>query len=400
MPEMDIRANSRNIRLNSIKELIKKCLDQLYTDDKVLFEKNKGRGASERCLVFRFAHYLQNELNNSFADYKFFVDCDYNSSYEKKNNKVRERTGKPMRNTKGLIKGLFIDIIVHKRNSNAEDDDFICFEIKPWHARKKYEDDFNKLEQLTTDYRYLYGFRLVFGKTKDLTQWTIFQNGTIIERDIDVFQNFAKNDKSTSKKPLKGLAYDIVIALVTGIISGYLVYMLTILPHIVVLGESFHYGTTDVHKSVYSMNMSVINDGLKSEDNLTIEIRFPPEYNISNIELDPSFRVCYLYYHDPIGSNYFEFANCPLSASSTLLMRLDAIGPPTEISIGCNADQPTCQTTSLKPLVNVTITGADTLFNQEIHPNFGTYSKFYFAKSPSIWDYIIHLLRNPPFKNN
>ena len=159
------------ISLDEIKESVKKCLDKTYSDDIILFERNRRKGLSERCIVFRFAHYLQNELHG------WFVDCDFNSSSI--NN--HERSGKPIVGDSGRITKRFIDIIVHKRDFRQEND-FLCFEIKKWnnYSRSQQKKDLNNLKRLTTDYGYNYGFYIILGKERGSAKWMIFKNGQIL----------------------------------------------------------------------------------------------------------------------------------------------------------------------------------------------------------------------------
>lgn len=157
------------MELNIINSKIINCLNKLYTEDKILFLRNKEQGLCERCLVFRFAHYLQDEFE------EYFVDCDFNSS----SINGTERSQKTIRNQNGSgSKKRFIDIIVHKRTLNSNDD-FICFEIKKWNNQKKkdFKKDENNLKILTSDYGYKYGFHLIFGKNQDETKLDIWQNG-------------------------------------------------------------------------------------------------------------------------------------------------------------------------------------------------------------------------------
>ncbi len=142
--------NYENESLEQIKELVKSCLRELYSERGDLFIKNKGRGISERCLVFRLAFHLQKHIDD------YFVDCDYNSSLVLYINprtgerRVKRISGKPVVHN-GTSKKRFIDIIVHKRNDNP-DDDFLCFEIKKWnnsHENSR-EKDLNNLRVLTT----------------------------------------------------------------------------------------------------------------------------------------------------------------------------------------------------------------------------------------------------------
>ena len=58
-----------------IEERVKKCIKQIYEEVPSLFLRNNGRGLCEKCLVFRFAFYLQKKFP------KYFVDCDFNSEY-------------------------------------------------------------------------------------------------------------------------------------------------------------------------------------------------------------------------------------------------------------------------------------------------------------------------------
>lgn len=149
---------------------IKNALDKLYRIDEVLFTKNDGRGVCERCLTFRFGYYLQLEFND------YFVDCDYNSSY---NIDGIEQSEKQVGDTKR-----FIDIIIHKRESENSpvfetingvptfirySSDLICFEVKKWNNKTNdgMEKDDNNLKKLTRDYGYKYGFHLILGKTRE-----------------------------------------------------------------------------------------------------------------------------------------------------------------------------------------------------------------------------------------
>lgn len=143
--------------IETIRETINDCIGKLYDIDKDLFKKNEGRGVCERCLVFRFAHYLQEEFNG------YFVDCDYNSSFAR----GQSRNGKPIINEDGSETKRFVDIIIHKRS--AEESDYICFEIKKWNNRSEYavQKDENNLKHLTSSYGYKYGFHVTFGKTKE-----------------------------------------------------------------------------------------------------------------------------------------------------------------------------------------------------------------------------------------
>jgi hypothetical protein len=156
------------MNIKEIKNKIKQCLEKLYQNDSLLFVENNNKGLCERCIVFRFALYLQKKFPN------YFIDCDFNSAIAN----GRNITCKPITNPDGTTTGRFIDIIIHKRTS-VRFNDFICFEIKKWNnkSRESTEKDKNNLKGLTSEYGYKYGFYLILGRTKEKTKWIVFRNG-------------------------------------------------------------------------------------------------------------------------------------------------------------------------------------------------------------------------------
>lgn len=165
----------------NIQNKIRRCLTKLFSENSILFERNGGKGLCERCLVFRFAMYLQNE----FSDY--YVDCDFNNScsftYNSSGEYITEhdRSGKIIANPDRTRTKRFVDIIVHKRTFQPGND-FICFEIKKWNNCRSLQvaKDKNNLCRLTSVYGYRYGFYLVLGKTLAGTQWEVYRNGDIL----------------------------------------------------------------------------------------------------------------------------------------------------------------------------------------------------------------------------
>jgi len=150
-------------------DIVKVCLDELYGNEKFLFENN----LCERCLVFRLAYHLQIIFNKEYSAERYFIDCDYNSSYYNDDGREepKRRSGKPVPDQiSGKSKKRFIDIIVHKRES-VNDSNLFCFEIKKWNncTAEGMKKDKNNLAVLTSQYGYSFGFYLIFGKTeKDL----------------------------------------------------------------------------------------------------------------------------------------------------------------------------------------------------------------------------------------
>lgn len=179
---------SRDSSLDEIKAVVKDCLSSLYESDAELFEGNEGKGLCERCIVFRFAHYLQNKLSD------YYVDCDFNGSSFKNGQSWQPRSGKPIENPDGTTTNRFVDIIIHKRRQLQNNErNFLCFEIKKWnnYNKKQIEKDENNLDVMTRLYGYVYGFYISLHKSKEKTKWTIFQQGKPIESELNkvVFEN-------------------------------------------------------------------------------------------------------------------------------------------------------------------------------------------------------------------
>lgn len=180
---------SRQSSLEEIKNLVKETISQLYERDHFLFERNMGKGVCERSIVFRFAHYLQNRIPD------FFVDCDFNSSFEGYINSEgrvigRERPGKQIENLDGTVTKRFVDIIVHKRDYHTLND-FICFEIKKWNNTnpREFKKDRNNLRVMTSTYGYIYGFHIILHREKKKVKWIIYKEGRPIGREEKVFVN-------------------------------------------------------------------------------------------------------------------------------------------------------------------------------------------------------------------
>ena len=174
-----------DVDYDAIMNLVMRCLDRLYSIDADLFRRNNGDAVCERCLVFRFAHYLQNEIDD------YYVDCDFDSSYDfdlEKGTYMPNATKQiPKQDGSTSDRSRYVDIIVHRREPNPKSDLF-CIEVKKWNrgTPQEREEDLNKLAYLTSTYNYKLGFFLELGRTKYTTRWTIFQrNIDGSERVID-----------------------------------------------------------------------------------------------------------------------------------------------------------------------------------------------------------------------
>lgn len=160
---------------------INRSINKLYSSsgDKYLFDCN----VCERCLMFRLAHYLQLE----FSDY--FVDCEFNKmgfNGYKSDCKVE-----PARNGVGT-KIMYADIIVHKRDSNTENN-LLCIELKI--DKNDILDDFDRLKNMTNQEgfisemtNYVYGYKLGVSAylpvDKDNLEMKYFNNGEEINEQV------------------------------------------------------------------------------------------------------------------------------------------------------------------------------------------------------------------------
>lgn len=165
------------------------CLGYLYQQEYSLFEND----LCERCITFRFAHFLQNIFDNNSGNNKYFVDCDYNSSFyfDERRSQWIKRNGKPIgEQTSGKLVKRFIDIIVHQRKYE-QPSDLICFEIKKWNNCTKLgiNKDMNNLKQLTSKYGYSFGFHLIFGQKIEKTKLRV------VRGDQSFSINFAINNE-------------------------------------------------------------------------------------------------------------------------------------------------------------------------------------------------------------
>ncbi|WP_321430335.1 hypothetical protein [uncultured Methanolobus sp.] len=176
--------------LINIKNKIRNSLTELYTKDQILFERNNEEGVQERCIQFRFAMYLQNQFDN------YYVDVEYDNTitcYLDDNGfvtQVEESKKKLISDEDGNQHLKVPDIIIHKRGI-GQNSNYLCFELKKWNRtnnRLDVKKDHDVLKFLTSIYEfgYLYGFHIIFGRVKDETKWTIFQNGQILE-EVHVF---------------------------------------------------------------------------------------------------------------------------------------------------------------------------------------------------------------------
>lgn len=168
----------------TLKQLIRESLIELYKHDSSLIEhehikKGDKNYVSERAIVFRFAHYMQNLINEKeiYSDLRqFHLDCEYNRN---------------LNDVKGLENNCIPDVIIHKRGETKSN---ICvIECKThWNTDNDNDDsDIDKLKKFTSsdyDYKYKFGFFLKF--LENSSEITIFENtqeiGTYTEENLVV----------------------------------------------------------------------------------------------------------------------------------------------------------------------------------------------------------------------
>lgn len=130
------------------------CVKKLLKDDKYLFDCK----ICERSLMMRLWYYLQNEFSN------YFVDCEFNKMWNWDN----MEQPKEMPNEDWVMKKIYADIIIHKREPT--NGNLICIEIK----RNSYsKSDVHRLKKMTQQqgfavewtyykFAYKYGFFVSF----------------------------------------------------------------------------------------------------------------------------------------------------------------------------------------------------------------------------------------------
>lgn len=144
------------------KPLANKIIDSfemLYKNDISLINRfpsdlqdYSGHHVGERAIVFRFAHYLLNHIDNDYNYKKYDLDCEYNR------NNI---------NNKDLPEfpyGTYPDLIIHKRESN--DHNLLIMEFKTW-WNKNNNRDIKKIQgfmQKSGEYKYKYGLAVIINQ--------------------------------------------------------------------------------------------------------------------------------------------------------------------------------------------------------------------------------------------
>ena len=150
-------------KVKLLDELVEKALDLLYEKDMHLIlnkalskcGRDDEHHVGERSIVFRFAHYLQNLMDESGEFEDFNLDCEYN------------RNGSECKILPSWPNGTYPDVIVHKRGSN--DFNLMVIEFKTYWNNKIYSDKL-KLREFTDKsgvYKYQKGYVILINKERD-----------------------------------------------------------------------------------------------------------------------------------------------------------------------------------------------------------------------------------------
>ena len=153
-------------KLKVLDSLVNQALDMLYERDMHLITnhavnsrgKDEQHHVGERSIVFRFAHYLLNLIddNGGFAEYD--LDCEYN------------RNGAECKALPSFPNGTYPDVIIHKRGSN--DKNLLVIEFKTYWNHDRSNDKKKLLEFTDPNGRYKFkkGISFLLGNTRGSVQ--------------------------------------------------------------------------------------------------------------------------------------------------------------------------------------------------------------------------------------
>ena len=159
--------------MDSLFYLVSKALDQVYEKDGFLIsnkplDSQNGR-VGERSIVFRFAHYLQNLIDEEDAFKYLSLDCDYN------------RNGSETKKLPPFPKGTYPSVILHKRGSN--DKNILIMEFQPY-WNKDQTNDVKKIIDFTSmngKYKFQYGATVLLAKDREKVVIDKYVDGKIVE---------------------------------------------------------------------------------------------------------------------------------------------------------------------------------------------------------------------------
>lgn len=160
-------------KIKQITIFVNQALDMVYYKDYHLISNravnNVGRDehhhVGERSIVFRFAHYFQNILDDAGGFEEYDLDCEYN------------RNGTAVKSLPSFPNGTYPDVILHQRGSN--DGNLLVIEFKTY-WNKNQQADTRKVMEFTRQsgkYAFLMGMTILIGKSRDTTSVKRYING-------------------------------------------------------------------------------------------------------------------------------------------------------------------------------------------------------------------------------
>ncbi|MBQ8814596.1 MAG: hypothetical protein IJZ85_08890 [Lachnospiraceae bacterium] len=154
-------------RRKLLRKYINIALDLLYRRDAHLINNcpvdmvktEQNHHVGERAIVFRFAHYLQNLIDDDPAFKGYHLDCEYN------------RNGRENKALPSFPNGTFPDLIIHRRGDNEHN--LLIMEFKTyWNSDT--ERDIVKIKEFRDSngrYKYKYGVSVVIGLDAPTLTW-------------------------------------------------------------------------------------------------------------------------------------------------------------------------------------------------------------------------------------
>ena len=152
--------------LKVLDDLVNQALDMLYEKDMHLIMnravnscgKDDKHHVGERAIVFRFAHYLQNLIDDNGNFQEYDLDCEYN------------RNGAKCKALPSFPNGTYPDVIIHKRGSNEHN--LLVIEFKTYWNRD-IDNDKKKLLEFTDPngrYKFKKGISFLLENTRENVQ--------------------------------------------------------------------------------------------------------------------------------------------------------------------------------------------------------------------------------------
>ncbi|MBR3666339.1 MAG: hypothetical protein IKN66_04170 [Ruminococcus sp.] len=141
-----------------LEDAINMAFELLYANDKYLIDHQ----VNERSIVFRFAHYLQSELEKTKKYRRYNLDCEYNRNMDGPKFIHEDEPG------------VYPDLIIHRRGNN--NNNLLIIEFKTYWNNDTTEDEskIREFVRMDRNYKYKYGFSIVFmlnyPKVKQITR--------------------------------------------------------------------------------------------------------------------------------------------------------------------------------------------------------------------------------------